>query len=181
MQEDVSSISDVRNLLNQGERVFVRWSAGPKYDLKPNAKSKDYVGGQTHEGLSAVELTPDMSDQDIFKMIRDYSFLRGEKADAPYFYSGRVVGRDSDGTPSIAPTKLLGSGSSRLTSFIDDDKNLERISLLDQERNALAALNASDYGKGPYLPAWTPEDLTRIQGRLSEIGRDFPNSPPTQQ
>ena len=177
----VNDITDIRTLLDQGEKVFVRWSAGPKYDLKPNAKSKDYVSGETHEGLSAVELTPDMSDGEIFAMVRDYSFLRGEKADAPYFYAGRVVGRDSDGTPSIAPTKLLGSGSSRLMSFVDDDANLERISLLGQERYALAALNDPNYGKGPYLPGWKPEDLTRIQGRLSEIGRDFPNSPPTQQ
>jgi hypothetical protein len=165
------SIEDIQKVLSADKKVFVRWSAGPKYDLAPGAKSKDYVSGQTHDGLSAVELTQDMSPQEIFAMVRDYSFLRGEKANAPYFYSGRVVGKDSDGTPSIVPTEFLGSGSKRLMSFIDDDANLERISLLRQERNALAALNDPNYGKGPWLPAWKPADLEKIQKRLAEIGR----------
>ena len=171
----IHSIDDIRNLLSEGKNVFVRWSAGPKYDMAPGAKSKDFVSGQTHDGLSAVELTKDMSDQEIFAMVRDYSFLRGENADAPYFYHGKSVGRDSDGAPSIVPTEHLGSGSSHLQSFLDDDLNLERISLLGQEKNALAALNDPNYGKGPWIPAWKPQDLEKIQNRLSEIGREHPS------
>lgn len=167
----VESIDDIRAMLSNDEDVFVRWSAGPKYDMVPGAKSKDYVNGSTHDGLSAVELRKDMSDQDIFKMVRDYSFLRGEKANAPYFYSGKSVGVDSDGTPSIVPSKFLGAGSNRLMSFIDDEVNLERISLIGQEKSALAAMESPDYGKGPWLPYWTPEKLSKIKNRLDEIGR----------
>ena len=93
--------------------IYVRWSRGNKYDMKEGAVSRDFAAGGTHSGLSAVPFDP--SSPDAAKYLAEYQFLRMKDPKIkPHFYHGNVKGTDSDGYPSIEPTKYLGTVDNKM-------------------------------------------------------------------
>jgi len=78
----------------RGERLYVRWSMGPRYDTRP---SRDYVSGGAHAGLSAVELG-NWGGEYLARRLAEYKFLRiNDERRRAYIYAGETVGLDSDG------------------------------------------------------------------------------------
>jgi len=92
------SAQEIMDMQDNGMVLFVRWSRGPKYDIKP---SRDYANGGVHGGLSAV-LIGHWEGAYMTRRLNEYMFLRmkDEKL-KPYIYTGEVIGRDSDGYESI--------------------------------------------------------------------------------
>jgi N12 class adenine-specific DNA methylase len=169
---EVSSFSDIRALLEQYQQVFVRWSASQKHDMTPGARSRDYQSGTDHAGLSALAIDRDFSDDQIFRFLRDYGYLRskGNEGAKPRIYAGNVVGKDSDGADSIVPRQYLGTLSDDFIRFIDDDTNRERMTLAEDIATGKRALDI--YKKEPpkYIPTWTPERVAKLEARLAELG-----------
>lgn len=94
---EIASLGDLRRILaeqGQGGPFFVRWSVGPDRDMKPGAVSKDYQTGGVHAGLSAEAIDAGMPDEQLFRFLRDYGYLRAPNNPAkPHIYAGQVVGR----------------------------------------------------------------------------------------
>jgi hypothetical protein len=133
----IGSFEDIRGLLDKQGPVYVRWSASQEHDMTPGAVSRDYQSGQEHGGLSALGIKPDFSDNDIFKFLRDYGYLRASNNPAvPRLYSGKVVGRDSDFADSIVPSASHGRLSDDFIRFLDDENNLQRMNLAN-DRNGV--------------------------------------------
>jgi hypothetical protein len=174
MPKTVNSFDDVRRALDQNERVFVRWTQSQKHDMTPGARSKDYQSGQEHAGLSAVPIDRDFSDDQIFRFIRDYGYLRsaGNERAVPRIYSGKIVGKDSDGAVSIVPKEHIGTLSDDFVRFIDDETNLQRMSLSQDIAQGRAAL--SYYEKNPPSPndilIWTPGRVAEMEAKLKALG-----------
>lgn len=166
----VQSLAEVRALVEQHGPLYVRWSRGPEFDMKPGAVSKDYQSGKRHQGLSAVRIDADMPDSVLYRMLRDYGYLRSKKNPAgPHLYAGKTVGRDSDNADSITPTQYLGSLSDDFVSFIDDDENLRRLQLTEQIEQNRRALE--HYKKEPpaYIPVWTEDTLKALERELASL------------
>jgi hypothetical protein len=145
----IGAIDHVRDLVNEnGGKIYVRWSRGPEYDLKPGARSKDYQSGQFHEGLSANPIEADMDPHQIAKRITEYSYFNSSKSPAkPYLYSAVENGIDSDGTPTVANLKYLGSVDPAYLRVMDDDAFLDAVKARDlaaRERHLL-----DHYGSKP--------------------------------
>lgn len=138
---NVNSIDDVREVLRgRSEPIFVRWSAGPKHDMKKGASSRDYISGERHAGLSAVPLDKEMSDAQIAKFLSEYEFLRMKNPNLrPYLYTGRQVGSDSDGYPSIEPSNYVGELSDDFISALSNGLP-RRIELEEKIRRAYQTL-----------------------------------------
>ena len=112
-RKKVSTIDQARDAIQDRKKLFfVRWSRDPKHDLKKGARSRDYVTGQVHEGLSAVNITPDMPPHRLARALTEYA----SPGLWPHIYSGRQVGTDSDGYPSISDLDHVGSLSPELVS-----------------------------------------------------------------
>jgi hypothetical protein len=117
----ISTINDIRKLINKHGKIFVRWSSDPKLDLQPNKKSKDYVTGNYHNGLSAIEINKDMTDAEIMKYVNEYGFGRiSFEKNKPHFYLAEKVGKDTDGYPSINPSVHIGTASDDFLNQIDN-------------------------------------------------------------
>ena len=67
------NLDQVRKLAKT-EKVFVRWSAGPKYDLQMTG-SKDKVSGSIHAGLSAVAIDPEWSNGVLASRLKNTAFF----------------------------------------------------------------------------------------------------------
>lgn len=101
---------DVHHMLKTGGKdLFVRWSKGPTYDMKPGARSKDYQTGEIHQGLSSKRLEQGDHPGDLANTISEYSYVSTDPSTEAHVYSGKKVGTDSDGAPSIIPDKYMGS------------------------------------------------------------------------
>ncbi len=113
-------VSHVKDLAKEHGTVYVRWSPSSSLDLSGNRVSRDFVSGETHSGLSAVDINSGDDDIDIASKIREYGFLRMQDSRSrPHIYAANVVGRDSDGYPSIIPTKVLATASNDVIKAID--------------------------------------------------------------
>jgi|ERR1700742_2875359 len=159
----IHNLSTLRKLLNNQGATHVRWSRGPKYDLKPDAVSKDYITGAMHNGLSAVPLHKDYDDDDLVDAIKEYGFHRvGIKETLPHIYSGEIVGKDSDSYDSILPKKYLGTFSknfikemdSGLPEFLDKRKKIKTLndrynSVTDPIAKKMYEQNIIDMGVDP--------------------------------
>jgi Large polyvalent protein associated domain 23 len=157
----IGSLQDIKDALasNGGDPLFVRYSRGPNLDMRPGANSMDHQTGQVHNGLSAVELNSSMSDGKLVRYLRDYA-SGGE----PHVYSGQVTGIDSDGSPSIRPTKYIGKLSKNLTDLIGDESVPNRLDL--QQMIA----QHKQYAERASL---TPRQVARIaemESKLSSLG-----------
>lgn len=171
MSSDIGSIDDLRKAFHDDSPVYVRWSRGPDFDMKPGAKSRDYQTGEVHSGLSAVDITSDMSEAQMLRMIADYGHLRSaDAAVRPYFYRGKEVGLDSDGGPSIRPTEYVGGVSDDFLRFVSDDTAPERIGLMGMIDNNRKALEL--YAKEPpkFIPPYSEKTLAEYERRLGELG-----------
>ncbi len=85
---------------------FVRWSNGPDLEREDGC-SRCGVSGQAHNGLSVNPIR--FSDRDhIERRIREYSILGKLKGVRPWFGFGSVVGKDSDGTPTVEKIEACG-------------------------------------------------------------------------
>lgn len=168
----INSLAEVRKILDAKGNVFVRWSGGPKYDMKPGAKSRDYQSGELHDGLSALQIDADFEPSQIARYIRDYSYLRGGgyKNNAPHLYVGRSVGKDSDGAPTIQPEEYIGTISDKIVAFIDEESSVDRLSLMEQISNGKKALEYYKVNPPKYIPIWTPEVVNRLEADLAKLG-----------
>lgn len=117
----ISTVEALANAIKNGEGQFVRWSRGPAMDARKGF-SRDYVSGSNHEGLSAVKIDPEWATdpQWMGRRVGEYGFLRMKDPKiAPYIYSGKEVGLDSDGYSLIKDI----SGVARINPSLLDDLN----------------------------------------------------------
>lgn len=172
MPKPIGSFDDVRRLLNENDNVFVRWSASGKHDMTPGARSRDYASGNEHAGLSALGLDRDASNDQLFRFLRDYGYLRsaGNERAVPRLYSGRRVGKDSDGADSIIPDRHLGTLSDDFVRFLDDEINRVRMTLAEDIATGRAALAYYEKNPPKYIPTWTPERVAEMEAKLAELG-----------
>lgn len=164
---DIGSFSNLRDVLGEGDGVYVRWSRGPEFDLRPGANSRDYQTGEVHDGLSALALDINDSNYQIGRMLRDYSYLKGadDKIRA-HIYKGRQTGIDSDNAPSIRPEAYLGTIGDEFSAALEGS-DLERYALM-QRINEQKALNAH-YAANP--SPWVMKDyLPEYEKQLEELG-----------
>jgi len=94
--EDIQklSASQIMEMQDAGATLYVRWSRGPEHDTEP---SRDYANGGAHGGLSAV-LLGQWDESCMIRRLGEYRFLRlKDELIAPYIYTGKMVGADSDG------------------------------------------------------------------------------------
>lgn len=116
------AVADIESLAEQHGKVYIRWAAGADFDLATGALSRDYVSGETHNGLSAVEITADTHPADIARALSEYMFLRmKDGAIKPRVYLGERIGTDSDAHALIKPSKLLYSPGDAVVRAIDRD------------------------------------------------------------
>lgn len=168
----INCFSDLRQALSEHGTLFVRWSAGPEYDLRPGAASRDYQTGEIHAGLSAVAINNDMGDEELFRFLRDYSYLvdANGAAAACHLYTGTVVGMDSDGADCISPSAHIGAMTDEMTAFLADDTNRERIALMDMIAINERALASYKVSPPAFIPVWTEEKLAKNKARLADLG-----------
>jgi len=124
------TIDDIERLSEKYGKVYIRWTADPKYDLKKDANSRDYVSGETHNGLSAVEVSSDDHPVDIADSLSEYMFLRlKDPKIKPVVYRAERVGTDSDGHATIRPIEVLMQPGADVLGAIDNNfaeiKNLQ--------------------------------------------------------
>jgi hypothetical protein len=141
---EIKSLEELKNHASSGgDPVFVRYSNGPKFDMRPGAKSIDHQTGERHNGLSAIQLTGDMNYAQLIRSLRDYA-SGGE----PHVYAGKINGVDSDGAPTIQPTKYIGALSPDLKNLIGDESIPHRLDVqnsIDQLRNNVAPEKLSPF------------------------------------
>lgn len=174
----IRSIGDLRAAIDEnGGKLYVRWSAGPKYDMKPGAVSRDYQNGATHDGLSALELTNDLSDWELNKWLIDYSYLidKNRAQTSPHIYAAERIGRDSDGGPTIRPTKHVGGLDKQFLDLLSDDNTAKRISLMDSIKQNEYALELYKREPPKYLTGYTAESLAKSKAELEALGGPLPD------
>jgi hypothetical protein len=166
-----NTLSEILEVIAKSGTLYVRWSRGPEFDMVPGAVSKDYQSGETHNGLSAIEVDADMSAEQLFRYVRDYSFLRAkDKEIRPHVYAAKRIGADSDNAPTIRPVEHVGSVSDALVEFLDDESNRERIQLMEQIATNKRALEIYKITPPAYIPAWTEETLRNSEVKLAALG-----------
>ena len=138
-------IEQINEARNKGQSIFVRWSPTSERDLEPGRVSRDFVSGDTHAGLSGIEITPDMDDETIARRISEYGFARMQDPDSvPRIYYGEKVGADSDGHASFIPSGLALEADKDVISSLD--RGYAKKKTLSEEiartRNSLARLAA---------------------------------------
>lgn len=116
---DIKSISELNDLVNSQENLFIRWSRGIEFDKK-QCVSRDFAAGCAHSGLSAVKLNKDWSEAELASRVSEYSFLRIKDGRiSAWIYKGNEVGNDSDAASSITEVELVGTLSSGLIKQLD--------------------------------------------------------------
>ncbi|MBE8469974.1 DUF6098 family protein [Streptomyces justiciae] len=115
------SLKELAELVERGERLFVRWSRGPEADLEETAVSTDDLTGVSMPGLSAnpLDVEPWWQDRStelwVARRLHDYSHLPREKGPGvrPWVLVGRVAGRGPDNEPLVRDVEPVG--------WIDED------------------------------------------------------------
>ena len=114
------AVSDIEKFAETYGKVYVRWTVDPKFDMKDGARSRDYVSGETHEGLSAVEISSSDHPVDIASALSEYIFLRMKNPKIrPVVYAAERVGTDSDSHALIKPSAVLMEPDKSVISAID--------------------------------------------------------------
>lgn len=172
INDGVKILDDIIKSVDSSKNpVFIRWSAGSKYDLAPNAFSRDYVSGAQHQGLSAIELSKGMTRADMAKYLNEYRFSKIKDPNIkPFLYEGKVLGKDSDGYVSISPTKLIGELPSGLQKILNGDlvRKLELESAISDASNRL--LKITD----PIGKDLVSKNLLKYKQELSSLASKFP-------
>lgn len=185
---EIDNFDDIYDALRASdEPAFIRWSAGPEYDMRTGAASMDYSSGQKHAGLSALEIDRDYlpdadagmssllyADQNLFRTARDYSYLQGGgygDINRPHILFGQKVGFDSDGAPSIVPSRYFGTLSSRIQDMLMDDDIPNRLSAEAMYLQGVNRMMLPRFGADPgMLPGYTNVQLKDVYDRLMEYG-----------
>ncbi|KUN28823.1 hypothetical protein AQJ23_07825 [Streptomyces antibioticus] len=115
------SLTELAELVERDERLFVRWSRGPEADLREAAASTDDLTGVSMPGLSAnpLDVEPWWQDRStelwVARRLHDYSHLPREKGPGvrPWILVGREVGRGPDNEPLVRDVEPVG--------WIDED------------------------------------------------------------
>lgn len=131
-QAALQDIGKIRQIVSETkEPLYIRWSRGPKQDLKPGARSKDYSAGTEEAGLSAVRIEPEWlreSDGYIARRLREYNSAFFDDASSMFsghIYTGRKVGTDSDGYDVIVPSKHVFKISSEFQNWSRNADNVK--------------------------------------------------------
>lgn len=170
--KEISSIEDLKSFTDEKPGLFVRWSISPKSDIKQRF-SVDKVSGQSHAGLSAVEIEPGWSPGKLSRRVKEYGFLRMNDPNVKaWLYEGKRVGTDSDGYPVIEIKKAVGRLSDSLVSDLDSGvgKRLELQERIAEETAALARTN-DQIGK-----QIVQKSIDKLNKELSELPN--PSRPP---
>lgn len=171
---NIDSLDHLRQQLSASspdEKFFVRWSAGPEHDMKPGAVSRDYQSGLEHPGLSAQNIDHGMSNQELFKFLRDYSYFNTpENPVKPHIYSGKAVGIDSDGADSIRPSRYVGTMSEDMVSKFNDESYFQAMKLTDAIDMYKRILSGSRSG-APSFYEGVEKDLLDAQAKLEYMSR----------
>jgi len=115
------SLTELAELVQRDERLFVRWSRGPEADLREAAGSTDDLTGVSMPGLSAnpLDVEPWWQDRStelwVARRLHDYSHLPREKGPGvrPWILFGREVGRGPDNEPLVRDVEPV--------AWIDED------------------------------------------------------------
>lgn len=163
--------ASIPSLLGSPDSVFVRWSRGPSFDMKPGAASRDYVSGTVHDGLSAVSLGDAEDVEDILRSVNDYSFLRMKDPEIrPHVYRAKKIGIDSDGAPTISPTEYLGAIDDGLIAEIENNNLIRRLALEREISNNISAIEQYRVAKPKYIPPYSELTLEKARKELDELG-----------
>ncbi|MHB1065497.1 MAG: DUF6098 family protein [Georgenia sp.] len=120
MSSEIQSVADLRRLLGENAGLYVRWSRGEALDKSSGERSRDWVTGRVHAGLSAIRLDPEWSAGRIARALNEYGHLRASAEGLePHIYSGRLVGRDSDGYDSIRDVRTVARVAPELIRLLD--------------------------------------------------------------
>jgi len=123
----INSIKALKEIIgSKGKTLYVRWSRGFAMDSK-QGESRDYLNGGTHSGLSAVEINPEWAEDDkwMARRITEYRFLKmKDSLIGCHIYSGREIGKDSDGYESIDGIEHIATLSTALIEKLLEIKNL---------------------------------------------------------
>lgn len=163
-------VSEVERLAEQHGTVYVRWSPSAERDLTPGSNSRDFVSGQTHAGLSAVEITKDTHPVDIAKALAEYGFLRMQDSrSSPRVYLGQRIGTDTDSHALIRPTKMLHEVPADVVAALD--KGFDKVVDLQDDiaRDTARLTRISDAG----AKAITERDLAAKRLELSKLFREL--------
>lgn len=113
------AIQKAKSELQPGEKIYARYSKGPKYDMKEGAISIDHQTGEKHAGLSAVKIYGDDSTAAQAKQATEYLSIQGAGSSTKLnLYAGKEVGRDSDNGPVIQPTRHIGTFSQKTADHL---------------------------------------------------------------
>ncbi|MFC9977492.1 DUF6098 family protein [Spirillospora sp. NPDC127200] len=103
----ITTLDDLVKLVQEDDRLFVRWSRGPQADAK--GRSRDDLTGVEMPGLSANPLAledwwpPRPLVVWVARRLYDYSHLEREKGPGvrPWILVGEEVGRGPDNEPLV--------------------------------------------------------------------------------
>lgn len=188
LAEGEAFVRKIEALAEQHGKVYIRWSPTAERDLTGAQQSRDFVAGQMHEGLSAIEITADTHHLDIAKSLAAYGFLRMQDPKSrPRVYVGRRVGTDSDSHALIKPTAAVLEVPDSIIAAIDKNFDIA-LNLADDIRIIEARLaKITDAGaieinkrslaiKQQELSALlsessSPSPLGEFSARIAEAGR----------
>lgn len=122
LEQGKAFVREIEKLAEEHGAVYIRWSPTSERDLSPWSNSRDFVSGEIHSGLSAVEVTDKTHPVDIAKALSEYMFLRiQDSRSIPRIYLANRIGTDSDSHALIRPKKLLLEAPESIIRAIDSN------------------------------------------------------------
>ena len=157
---EITSLRQIADMLRAEGKLHVRWSAGQEADSSMGGRSRDYVSGAMHAGLSAVDLDSAriaITPLQLVKYLGEYEFTRMRGAHITlYVISGaEVVGTDSDGYDSITAGTWFGLSA-------------ELIAQISAAHSQHMAATGCTYGN------WTLAQRTQIAELEARLAVDMP-------
>lgn len=121
LQQGIEYAKRIQELAKEHGKLYIRWSPTAKRDLLPDSVSRDFVSGNFHNGLSAIEIDPSKSPAEIASALAEYSGTSrlSDPRSLPRIYSGARVGTDTDGYALIRPKALVEDVPKSIVSSLD--------------------------------------------------------------
>lgn len=106
---DLNELAELVTTSAESDHLYVRWSAGPSVDLRPNETSRDSLTGMPLPGLSANPLAVERwwgarsPRLWVARRLYDYRHLRGRRGSQvrPWVLLGDLRGRGPDNEPLV--------------------------------------------------------------------------------
>ena len=157
---EITSIRQIADMLRAEGKLHVRWSAGQDADISMGGRSRDYVSGAMHAGLSAVDLDSEriaITPLQLVKCLCEYEFsrVRGNHITLYVISGAEVVGTDSDGYDSITGGAWFGVAA-------------ELIAQISEAGAQHRAATGCTYGN------WTPAQRAQIAELEARLALDMP-------